>query len=696
MKDQDIELVPGLARGLYAFDRKHALLAADAWKDGGPNIGVDGRNLTISFLSMNRTTLSARLLRSIDEMLPGFAGEVLIIDNGSGDEELRELRETAASCRARNRIVELGRNYGVAGGRNRTIPHVTTDWLMCLDNDIYFIKDPLPRIQSDLATLGCHFMSLPLLDPDRKTLFARGGHLYVTHEQGELAIGAGSACPQTQVEGDSSPGFLCTFLFGGACVFLRESFRKMGGYDENMFVGFEDIDFSIRLFQGGCKIGATACCALVHDHPKPDSVTDQQYESRRFSRDILKSSADYLEQKHGFRIWNNAVDQWLESRRNELGLRNDGTAGAGRNIRDSSSGKTKICLVTDTEQWAFGNIARQLETHLADRFEFTTIPMDVLENISQIFLMAQDCELIHFFWREHLRLIGSPYGRSYPEKFGWKYENFDERFVRPRLLSTSVYDHLLLGEEEIRDRKDLFSNVIAGYTVGSEKLYAIYSGIEGYPKPDAVVEDGVDLQLFHPINIERLRNTADRELVLGWVGNSKWAADLEDFKGVHTILKPAVERLKEDGWPVRLLLADRQEGLVPHRKMPEYYSRIDVLICASKIEGTPNPVLEAMACGVPIISTDVGIVQQVLGDHQKTYILEERTIEMLAAKIKELMLDRNILPALSEENLISIRKWDWAHQARKFGDYFERILADNGRLVAHRSQDGVGAQAPDG
>ena len=41
--------------------------------------------------------------------------------------------------------------------------------------------------------------------------------------------------------------------------------------------------------------------------------------------------------------------------------------------------------------------------------------------------------------------------------------------------------------------------------------------------------------------------------------------------------------------------------------MPEWYSHIDVLICASESEGTPNPVLEALACGVPVISTHVGI-----------------------------------------------------------------------------------------
>ena len=55
--------------------------------------------------------------------------------------------------------------------------------------------------------------------------------------------------------------------------------------------------------------------------------------------------------------------------------------------------------------------------------------------------------------------------------------------------------------------------------------------------------------------------------------------------------------------------ADRQIRMIPHDKMAEYYSKIDLYICTSKIEGTPNPVLESMACGVPIISTDVSDIK---------------------------------------------------------------------------------------
>ena len=674
----DLELVPGLAKTSYVFDARHILIASDAWKHDGPNIGRTGGNLTISFLSLNRATLSEKLLLSIRDQLPGFAGEVLVIDNGSVVSELNHVRAICAAMPYKSRIVELGKNFGVGGGRNRTLPHVTTEWIMFLDNDIYFLSNPLPQFQRELATLGCHFMSLPLLDPDGETLFAKGGHLYVSFEGNELHIGAGSACAQKTDRNKSTLPFLGTFLFGGACIVNLLSFKGMDGYDEAMFVGFEDIDFSVRLFQRGYKVGASGCSALVHDHPKPGTDIDRNYEKERFSRSFLYESALHLENKHGFKVWSDGVDHWLEARHRDLDLRageiNLGQVTSEGDFRPSSTPKPKIALIIDTDNWAFGNISRQLRHHLSGRFDFVDIPMDIIDNVDHVLMMVKDCQVVHFFWREHLQLIGSPYFRSYIESLGANYADFEREHVHPKIFSTSIYDHLLLQPHELDERRNLFTDFLAGYTVASEKLNVIYRSAPGYPAPTMVIEDGVDLSIFHPRNLERFSSVSRRNLIIGWVGNSKWAAELEDFKGVHTVLKPAIDRLLAEGLPITMKLADRQDRFIPHREMPEYYQSIDVLVCTSKIEGTPNPILEAMACGVPVISTDVGIVPQAFGELQKQFILAERSVDALCALVRRLLVEPTLLSRLSDENQQRIQSWDWAIQANKFGDYFSELL----------------------
>ena len=92
--------------------------------------------------------------------------------------------------------------------------------------------------------------------------------------------------------------------------------------------------------------------------------------------------------------------------------------------------------------------------------------------------------------------------------------------------------------------------------------------------------------------------------------------------------------------------------------MPDYYNSNDLYVCASKEEGTPNPVLESMASGVPVISTNVGIVSEAFGENKKDYIIE-RTKEDLKEKIIDLLNNKEKFEILSKENLDQIKNWSW-------------------------------------
>jgi len=653
----------------YVVHEFNAYLTSDFAAKDGPNIGTSGKNLTISFLSMNRVNLSERLCDSLAQCIPDFAGEVLAVDNGSSPEELGQLRALLARQPYKTRLVELGLNRGVAGGRNSTIQHVKTDWLMCLDNDIYFVSNPLERIQRDIAVLGCHFLSLPLLEPDHRNIFAMGGLLHVSHDaEGNISVGGGSAYAQRSVDSFDGPGSLASFMYGGSCVFNVQTFKLVGGYDEALFIGFEDTDFSIRLFRQGYKVGVTGAIALVHDHPPPVSTGDIAYEQKRFSDQILRNSAEHLEKKYGYKFWDNVTEAWLCERQNALGLDQDS-----RSANFASAGpRPKVGLVIDTAGWAFDNIASQMTKHLSSEFEMEIIASYDIGDKLPLLLMLERFDLVHFFWRKDILSLLDPSLTGHLGKIGIGSSELFKRCLGNKPITTSVYDHLFLSRTEINDYKPVFETV-TGYSVSSQRLYNIYSNIREYPTPAAVISDGVDLDLFFP-NRARRFPTADQPLIVGWAGNSAWASEIEDFKGFHTILQPALTELAEEGVPVVGHFADRQSRMIPHRRMRHYYSSIDVFVCSSKIEGTPNPVLEAMACGVPVISTDVGIVPEVLGDLQQEFILPERSKECLKTVLRRLNDNREILPKLSEENLLSVQSWAWSHKVRKFEPFFRDML----------------------
>ena len=443
----------------FFIDERHVGLSSFVNDWTSSNISADGRNLTIAFLSLNRASLSIRLITSIQEHIPHFAGRILIADNGSAVEEITRLETYCATeCRFPVRILKFGQNYGVAGGRNRVFADVETDWVLSLDNDIYLLNNPLPAIQRDLALLGCHFLSVPLVNPDCSTFYSFGGHLQTLIEDGQprLTISTmlppGSPLEDAQKISPDNTGFLCSFLFGGASILNKASFQAVGAFDEGMFIGFEDIDFSLRLFRMGYKVGSSAVAAFVHDHSKAEIKWDRDYERERFSRQILQKSAEYLENKHGYRIWGNEVENWLVNREAQQSI----DTSVRRKSVPPSPGlghrKVRIALVTDTDNWAFANISRQLVRYLSDRYAFEVIPMTRLAEIEetrwlergrigahapggasaigQLLIQAKDFDLVHVFWREFLMLTGTSLLESYAQFLGMDNAEFEKRFIR--------------------------------------------------------------------------------------------------------------------------------------------------------------------------------------------------------------------------------------------------------------------------
>lgn len=327
--------------------------------------------------------------------------------------------------------------------------------------------------------------------------------------------------------------------------------------------------------------------------------------------------------------------------------------------------RKKILLIVDKDNWAFYNIATNIMKNLSKFYDIKIVSM-LSENISlqKLFKTYKNYDCYHFFWRKLLFPI---------KKLD---EQFINKYIKNKVITTSVYDHLYLDEPMAN--MDLIEEYIKEYTVSSNKLFEIYSKISSIKKPKVTITDGVDLKKFYPKNLNRF-NIKDRPLIVGWVGNSEWVKSQNDLKGVNTILKPAIKELKEEGYNIEELFADRVNGFIPHDEMIDYYSKIDVCVCTSKTEGTPNPVLEAMACGDAIVSTDVGIVPNVLGKKQQDFILKERSKECLKKTLIKLIKDRDLIKSLSQENINSIKAWDWTLKCEEFKQFFDSVINEENK-----------------
>jgi glycosyltransferase involved in cell wall biosynthesis len=81
---------------------------------------------------------------------------------------------------------------------------------------------------------------------------------------------------------------------------------------------------------------------------------------------------------------------------------------------------------------------------------------------------------------------------------------------------------------------------------------------------------------------------------------------------------------------------------IPKEKLPEYLNDIKLLVIASEREGLPNIMLEAMACGTPVLATKVGAIPEIIRDGEMGFILESNSPECIA---------ENVIRALSSPNI---------------------------------------------
>jgi GT2 family glycosyltransferase/glycosyltransferase involved in cell wall biosynthesis len=324
---EDDEKAPRLdfrvTRRDYGFSENHKYILLDAKDHTG--LGENGENVTIMILSWNRSAATIRLLRSIEGHIPNFAGEILFVDNGSDDSELEEVRKSLNGLAFRSRVLKLDDNYGPGGGRNRGLAAVTKPWVLSLDSDMRFIRNPLPELENTVLSTGAHFINLSFLKEDGETIGGDGGFLDVTRTGDNTFVNPDSMYEYSRYDpGREDRVSIGTFLYGGASLFRKETHDIIGGFDEGMFIGFEDVDFSISLFKKGYKIANSGVVCLVHDHGKPQSEASKRSEEVRHSQQIHMESGEYFKDKNNLTIYHSNFEKWLDARADELGLHESG------------------------------------------------------------------------------------------------------------------------------------------------------------------------------------------------------------------------------------------------------------------------------------------------------------------------------------------------------------------------------------
>lgn len=119
-------------------------------------------------------------------------------------------------------------------------------------------------------------------------------------------------------------------------------------------------------------------------------------------------------------------------------------------------------------------------------------------------------------------------------------------------------------------------------------------------------------------------------------------------------------------------------GAVPHSAVSEYLNAADVFVLPSHREGVPVAILEAMACGLPVVSTSVGGIPEVVMDSVTGYLVEVGDLSALSAKLEQLINEPELRRRMAARARALVHdRFLWRHGAERLEDVYRQVTEGN-------------------
>jgi hypothetical protein len=312
--------------------------------------------------------------------------------------------------------------------------------------------------------------------------------------------------------------------------------------------------------------------------------------------------------------------------------------------RQPAKPRPSVLLMPDKRGWIFDSVAQSLARLLGDEFDFS---IHYAQDRKAFDASAFDLTYF-FFWGEPLyREMNIPYHRLVKHVASHRWED-DPRY----------------GPHSAQGFVETYLHDAGAVHCTSRRLYDLIA--PHHPNVHCLA-NGIDPRRFYR---KRRRHGP---LVVGWAGNASDAV-----KETASVLQPACE----GAFDLRMA-----GGKVPAAHMNTFYNSLDVIAVTSRHEGHPMPLLEGMAAGCFPVTTDVGIVPEVIRHGENGYIVEERSADAFRAAFAWCAANQDHVRAAGAGNAEHARQhFTWRAREEAHRSLFRSILRRS-RLPRFRNDD---------
>ena len=370
--------------------------------------------------------------------------------------------------------------------------------------------------------------------------------------------------------------------------------------------------------------------------------------------------------------------------------------------------KPKILLICDVKTWGGWERATKIKEYLSDEFDF-----DLMDGVEfDKFEQRSDANFIHV---NEFHAIGNKYSDFFTKKQICmpellKYKKAKQTINRDYDLYYLMF-HTMLCSQQVKRViygggrfvsavtglpvvKDVFKNekhsggnalpafqylarasagMVANNMFTFNELKRVYDG------PAFYIPRGIDEKFWrsdkwhwyfkeknweapHKDVVPHMKNwdtlpLKEKQKYYGKDFTAMFVGKKDSQKGLNSIIYDACSQAN-----VGLIVNERNyTNALTKEQMRDFYNKGHVLVVASSTDGTPNPALEAAACGVPILTNAIGNMPEFIKDGYNGFLVE-RNIPAYVEKLKWLKKNKEKAEEMGKNARKTVEKsWTWKH-----------------------------------
>jgi glycosyltransferase involved in cell wall biosynthesis len=302
----------------------------------------------------------------------------------------------------------------------------------------------------------------------------------------------------------------------------------------------------------------------------------------------------------------------------------------------------KILLVADLKGWIFERHCKEIQKRLSHKYK-----MDIVYSRphgKKLDRIAKNYDIVYAL---------DPMPLKYPPKEKMIIGCRAERLHGPGNEKSFYEDGLSGGCKKIKDSCSVFHVV-------NVRQYKMFEDVVT-DKPFFLAQHGVNTDVFDKSKYTRENKT--EEIVIGTAGR----VGSQNHKGFSLVRRVC------KGLGLSFITTTYEGKKRTLEEMPDFYNQIDVYASMSKSEGLCNPIMEAGAMGIPVITTRCGAAEEMIFDRVNGLLVDrnEEALRSALVELKDFEFRRSLGDKLEEEITTN---WSWDRRITDFEIMFDRAI----------------------